>query len=260
MSNPAVYEIENKPLFNPALDKEILDFWLEGCPVGPIAPYQDKNLDRWFASNRTPEECASFDQLCITKFSSAIKPLKPSFYPLPISTPSYNDEVSHAAAIASPLYLYFSSNPSTALSLVILLDQLPRNMFRDEQTLPYYHFDLICRSLLRTMLANNYRPDLDPSIRFSISKRMWFYLPFMHSEHLEDHEMFEELFESLGKDTEEGSDERTKVFMASFLAYEKLHSDMLKRFGRYSYRNEHIGRESTKEEREVLVAGGFWSH
>jgi len=243
----------NKQLLNPTLYQKVQDFWLEGAPRGPIGPSQELQ-GRWFGVKRTVEERVSFDNLCNTNFSAAVNSLKPSLYPLPTTT-SYSDEVAHSAAIAAPLYSEFSSDPLAALSFIILFDQLPRNMFRDDQKLPYFHFDVICRSLIRTMLANNYRPDLDPSIRFSISYRMWLYLPLMHSEYLEDHTLFEELFESLRKDTEEAANQYTKEFMAAFLAYERMHSDVLKMFGRYPYRNAHIGRESTKEELEFLAKG-----
>jgi len=80
----------------------------------------------------------------------------------------------------------------------------------------------------------------------------------MHSEYLEDHAIFEELFESLRKDTEEAADKDTREFMAAFLAYERMHSSLLKKFGRYPYRNRHIGRESTKEELELLAKGAIF--
>ncbi|KAG9242945.1 hypothetical protein BJ878DRAFT_143889 [Calycina marina] len=249
----------DQKVLNATLYTNVWNFWFEDCSVGPVAPKQE-NLDRWLGSNISPGDQAVFDKLCAEKFSYALDTLKPSLYKLP-SCASYSDEVAKAGAIAAPLYLEFSSNPSTSLSLVVLLDQLSRNIYRDKQKLPYYHFDLINRSLLRIMFANNYRPDLDPSIRTSISQRMWYYLPFMHSEHMEDHATFEELLESLRKDVEEaGGDEKAMAFMAYFLVYEKAHFDLIKKFGRYPYRNEGLGRTSTEEELELLKGPGFWKH
>ncbi|TAQ83923.1 hypothetical protein B7494_g7753 [Chlorociboria aeruginascens] len=249
----------NKQIFNRSLYTKVSDIWLAGVKAGPQAPPQNL-LDRWFGTG-SKEDGAKFDVLCRSEFESAVKSIGPPKYSFPYST-SYADEVARAESISAPLLPETTSgppeeNPSNALSLVILIDQIPRNLFRKEQKLAYCHYDLLCRSLLRTMLKNGVRPDLHESIRYSLPHRMWFYLPFMHSEHLEDHVTFEELFMSMWKDVEKDANEGTVGFLQAFLDYERKHSDILKQFGRYVHRNVHIGREMTAEEQAYLDGGGM---
>ena len=56
---------------------------------------------------------------------------------------------------------------STALSLVILLDQIPRNLYRTAATLPlvYGHDDALSRDLATRLLAADPRPDAHESLR-----------------------------------------------------------------------------------------------
>lgn len=79
--------------------------------------------------------------------------------------------------------------------------------------------------------------------------RCWFYLPFEHSEDLGGHRRVLELHKELIRDCKGGKGEEITGGMESFL---KAHTDVLERFGRYPYRNQVLGRESTKEESEWL--------
>lgn len=71
--------------------------------------------------------------------------------------------------------------------------------------------------------------------------RGFFYLPFMHSERLEDQERALELYAGA----------------PDSLKWAKLHADIIRRFGRFPHRNPLLGRRMTPEEQAFLDAGGF---
>jgi uncharacterized protein (DUF924 family) len=72
--------------------------------------------------------------------------------------------------------------------------------------------------------------------------RGFVYLPFMHSEDLDDQELSVRLNEPLGGDS---------------LDYAVVHRDIIVRFGRFPHRNAVLGRETTPEEAAFLADGGF---
>lgn len=123
-----------------------------------------------------------------------------------------------------------------ALALVIMLDQFPRNIFRndarawagDEQAL--------------TMAESAIRERLDVELPDAI--RRWIYMPFMHSENLQKQEEGLRYFS-------------TRQHDAETLRFAELHADIIRRFGRFPHRNEVLGRRSTPEEQSYLDEGGF---
>jgi uncharacterized protein (DUF924 family) len=74
-------------------------------------------------------------------------------------------------------------------------------------------------------------------------ERQFFYLPFMHSENLADHERCLELARRYGDD--------------EFSKYAEQHADIIRRFGRFPHRNAVLGRAATLEEQAFLDNGGF---
>jgi uncharacterized protein (DUF924 family) len=75
------------------------------------------------------------------------------------------------------------------------------------------------------------------------AERIFFYLPFMHSENLADQER------SLALGQQVGDPETEK--------YAAIHADIIRRFGRFPHRNAVLGRTTTPEEQAYLDAGGF---
>ncbi len=128
------------------------------------------------------------------------------------------------------------------LAEVIVLDQFSRNLWRDD--IRTYTQDKMAIALSQEAVRHPEYESLSPE------KRKFFLLPFMHSESLELHEWAYPLFEAL-------EDERT-------LYFEDLHLEVLRKFGRYPYQNEDLGRESTPEELEALriakEEGGFYAN
>jgi uncharacterized protein (DUF924 family) len=118
-----------------------------------------------------------------------------------------------------------------ALALVILLDQFPRNLFRD--TARAFEGDALARAAARSIVDRGWDRALSPD------ERTFVYLPFEHSESLDDQELSLRLFE--GNENFE---------------WARRHWDIIKRFGRFPHRNAMLGRASTPEEIAFLKTPG----
>jgi uncharacterized protein (DUF924 family) len=141
--------------------------------------------------------------------------------------------VEHGAAGRGELMPWLVT-PHGALSLVILLDQYPRNAFRGTPRM--YATDMLARIVADEALRHGHDRAIDPALR------VFFYLPFAHSEHLAD----QERSVSLGADLPE-----------PVPSHSRRHRDIIARFGRFPHRNAVLGRTSTDEEVEWLANGGF---
>ena len=137
-------------------------------------------------------------------------------------------------AVAGELSSWEASDDG-ALALVIVLDQFPRNMFRDD--VRSFSSDALARDAARRALACGADARIDPDLR------EFFYMPFMHSEHLADQLHCVELFR--------------KIEGAENLKYAEEHADIIRRFGRFPHRNRVLGRVTTPEEQAFLDDGGF---
>jgi uncharacterized protein (DUF924 family) len=120
------------------------------------------------------------------------------------------------------------------LSLIIILDQFPRNMFRN--TAQAFATDAQAVDLTKYALSNNYAQDL------AKEQQTFLYMPLMHSENKADQALSVELFRALGKEDN--------------LNFAIRHQDVVNRFGRFPHRNQILGRESTQAEQEFLTQPG----
>ncbi|MDN5698114.1 MAG: DUF924 domain-containing protein, partial [Rubrobacter sp.] len=133
---------------------------------------------------------------------------------------------------------HWKSGPRECLALILLLDQVPRNIFREDAR--SYATDALAREAASHAVDSGFDSELAKVER-------WFvYLPFEHSETLEDQLRSVELFEALGDD--EGS--------VNVTYYARRHLEIVERFGRFPHRNRVLGRESTPEEAEFLEEPG----
>ena len=129
---------------------------------------------------------------------------------------------------------YWKDEARSCLALIVLLDQFPRNMFRgDPKT---YATDYMAREAARHAVERAYDRELTPY------GRLFLYLPFEHSEDLEDQRFSVELFRGLAAEIES----------EDLLGYEVRHLEIIERFGRFPHRNEILGRATTSEEAEFL--------
>ena len=91
---------------------------------------------------------------------------------------------------------------------------------------------------------------------------MWFNLPLMHSEDITDHQSFMQIYnelkaELLAMADKDPAAKEAVTSMQENEKYERIHYEILEKFGRYPHRNNCLGRESTKEETEYLKNGGM---
>ena len=121
-------------------------------------------------------------------------------------------------------------SPDGALALILLCDQFSRNMHR--RTARAFASDAKARETARYALARNYPAAYNNDVR------LFFFMPFQHSEDLGDQDFCCALFANLG----DGINEK----------YANDHRDIVARFGRFPHRNEVLGRTSTAEELDYL--------
>lgn len=127
---------------------------------------------------------------------------------------------------ASGALAHWLEAPRGSLALVILLDQFPRNMFRG-------HAEQFATDQLALQIAHG-AVDRDFDGALQPDERAFLYMPFQHSERIEDQKRSLLLFNRLG-------DER-------FLPFARKHHDVIARFGRFPHRNAMLGRAPRPDE------------
>jgi len=125
-------------------------------------------------------------------------------------------------------------NPEDLLAAVIVLDQFSRNLYRDDARA--FADDAVALDLAHLALRRGYDELLSPE------ERQFLYMPFMHSEDVDDQDRAVELMEEIGN--------------AEAADYARRHKAIVDRFGRFPHRNAVLGRESTPEEIEFLKEPG----
>ena len=174
-------------------------------PAAVLAFWREAGSDRWFTKDE------AFDAEVRAKF-----------------LPTYE------AAVAGKLAPW-EATAEEALALVIVLDQLPRNMFRGDAKC--FASDPLARAAANRALKRGYDQDV------AANERQFFFLPFMHSEDAVDQKRCVELYRAVGDDYG--------------LKYALEHADIIRRFGRFPHRNTMLGRATTAEEQVFLDGGGF---
>jgi uncharacterized protein (DUF924 family) len=143
-------------------------------------------------------------------------------------------EAEHHAAARGELSAW-EMDAEGALALLILLDQLPRNIFRNS---PHaFATDSLAQAIAVRAHDRGFDSATDSALRF------FFYMPFEHAEDLAMQERCVTLFTNLGD--------------AEYLKFAILHRDIIARFGRFPHRNAILGRKSTVDELQFLADGGF---
>jgi uncharacterized protein (DUF924 family) len=122
-----------------------------------------------------------------------------------------------------------------ALALVIILDQFPRNMFRDDART--YSTDAQALEVASRAITHGADARIEPVLL------EFLYMPFMHSERLSHQQRCVELFRKAGN--------------TGNIGYAHDHAEIVRRFGRFPHRNRILGRATTSEEQAFLDGGGF---
>ena len=139
----------------------------------------------------------------------------------------------HARAVQGELFEWRATIEGR-LAEIIVLDQFSRNMYRED--LRAFQYDgmalVLAQEAVRAKDAGN----------LPLEQRSFLYMPFMHSESLQIHDLAMMYFDQPG--------------LEDSFEYEKKHRAIIKRFGRYPHRNDVLGRISTPEERAFLTQPG----
>ncbi len=174
-------------------------------PGDVIAFWREAGPDRWFTTD------LSFDALCRERFL-----------------------LSHECAAAGDLDEW-EHTADGALALLILLDQLPRNMFRG--TRRTWATDASALLAAERAIERGFDREMSPDMR------RFFYLPFMHAEDLAAQERSVVLNDALG--------------YPEIVKFARHHHDVVVRFGRFPHRNAVLGRQTTAEEAAFLKEDDF---
>ncbi|WP_415766226.1 DUF924 family protein [Pseudomonas sp. ZB1P45] len=138
----------------------------------------------------------------------------------------------------------WAQRPEGWLALVLLLDQLPRMIFRD--TPKSFTGDLRAQALVAQGIAADFDRQLRPI------QRVFIYLVFEHCENLVVQNEAVSRFIDLVAQQPEGD----RAVFADNLDYAERHQKIIARFGRFPHRNAVLGRESTAEELAFLSKPG----
>jgi uncharacterized protein (DUF924 family) len=142
----------------------------------------------------------------------------------------------YAAAMEGRFGLWLTY-PAGVLAYVVLLDQFPRNMFRGSAEA--FESDRIALAAAKQAIHRGWDLKIDPPAR------QFFYLPLMHAETLSDQDRCVRLFKERMPEAEDN------------LLHARVHREVIRRYGRFPYRNAVLGRHDTQAERDFAERGGY---
>jgi uncharacterized protein (DUF924 family) len=197
--------------------RKVRDFWFGKTPLS--AEQLPRRMKLWFgyAGEETQRQV---DEALRTRFGALVQ-----------------------RAIEGEL-VQWADGPRRRLSLILLLDQFPRNIYRgtpkafagDEQALQ--------------LALSGMQSVADAAL--NTVERIFFYLPLQHAESLEVQDESVAAYKRL---LGEAPAEVREIFEGC-LGYAEQHRDVIRRFGRFPHRNDVLGRPSTAEEKDWLRGGG----
>ena len=191
---------------------EVRQFWFEDACVSPASP--PRHQTRWF----TPD--AAIDNAVGSRFHT-----------LP-------DQVMSDALPHDP------EDPRDLLALILILDQFPRQMFRN--TPRAFAYDSKALAISRTMVEKALFKSLHPV------EQTFVFLPLEHSEKLSDQSQSLQLHKNLTAQCAAPY----RPFIENALDYARRHHAIIECFGRFPHRNSILNRSATKDEEEFLAGGG----
>jgi uncharacterized protein (DUF924 family) len=126
------------------------------------------------------------------------------------------------------------------LAYIILIDQFSRNLYRD--TPQMYTHDSLALDAAKMAIAKGFDKEL------TLTERIFIYLPFEHSEDLNEQETCLTMYQQLIDDAPEES----KQTALELLGFAKAHYDIIEKFNRFPHRNKILSRDSTADEIEFM--------
>jgi uncharacterized protein (DUF924 family) len=190
----------------------VREYWFGAQPL--TAESLDRRMDFWFGSD------AGRDEEIRTRFGGLLE------------------------RAAAGEFTAWADGPRRRLSLIVLLDQFPRNMFRG--TARAFEYDAQALTLSLTGMQSGADGALD------FIERLFFYMPL---EHAENRDAQDESVAAFRRLLAEVPPELHETF-ADTLSFAEKHRSIIERFGRFPHRNVLLGRASTPEELEWLKEGG----
>jgi uncharacterized protein (DUF924 family) len=144
--------------------------------------------------------------------------------------------IATAADIRRDNWHDWETSANSALALIIILDQFPRNMFRS--TKAAFAFDPLALEVAKRAIERG------DDLKIGQDRRAFVYMPFMHSERISDQDECVRLMDM-------------RIDNAGSLHHAKEHRKLIVKFGRFPHRNDTLGRQSTPEEQQFLDVGGY---
>ena len=191
--------------------KDVTSFWFRDATRSPEA--LERRSAAWFSAE------PAFDSECVTRFAASL-------------------EDAARGALDD-----WAGTPQGRLALVVLLDQMPRNIHRGSPA-AFAHDAQAAAHCIAGIESGQDRL-LHPV------ERVFLYMPLQHAEDLGLQRRSVEQFESLTAEVDDAWRDR----FAENAHYARLHRDIVERFGRFPHRNRVLGRESTEEELSYLADG-----
>jgi uncharacterized protein (DUF924 family) len=136
------------------------------------------------------------------------------------------------------------ASPRGRLALILLLDQLPRNLFRG-QARAFATDAAACACTLAGI-------DVGHDRALAHVERSFFFLPLQHAEDLALQDLSVAMCQALAQD----APPELRTALDEGVEYAVLHRDLIARFGRFPHRNRVLGRSSTAAETQYLAEGG----
>jgi uncharacterized protein (DUF924 family) len=197
--------------------RSVREFWFGRLPLSASA--LDQRMRFWFGSGPSDlrQRC---DEQIRTRFGALF-------------------EKAIAGGLAS-----WADGPRRRLSLVLVFDQFPRNMFRGSARAFAYDPQALALTLSGMQSAADAALD--------VVERLFFYMPLQHAE---NGEVQDESVAAYRRLVSEVPAELSRLFQGTLRSAEN-HRQLIARFGRFPHRNHALGRESTPEEQEWLRKGG----
>ena len=194
-----------------ATPRDVLSFWFEDAAKNPEALRRRATV--WFHSD------PAFDRECAARFASTLED-------------AARGGLDH-----------WAGTPHGRLALVIVLDQIPRNIHRGSPAAFMHDAEAAAHCIAAVESGQDQA--------LSRVERIFLYMPLQHAEDLGLQRRSVERFESLAP----GADEAWRDYFAENVRYARLHRDIIERFGRFPHRNRILDRESTEEEARYLADG-----
>jgi len=197
--------------------RKVREFWFGKLPLEPED--LDQRMKVWFG-DVSPEERLEWDDSIRTQFEPLVK-----------------------QALEGELAAW-ADGPRRRMSLILLLDQFPRNLYRG--TSRAFAGDEMALALALSGMNSGADAALDPV------ERLFFYMPLQHSE---ARDVQDEAVAAYRRLLMEAPDSLKGTFQSS-LQYAERHREVIARFGRFPHRNRTLGRLSTPDELAYISGGG----